>query len=71
MRQFDLQGGLPFVFLQRCTVSYWEDDLTVVFDETSVEVGESQKVLDILKGLNGLDLLNGHYFVFHHFDSLA
>ena len=59
------------MLLKGCTVSHWEDDLTVILDEASVEVGESKEVLDVLTSFNGLDLLKGLHFYVSHFDSLA
>ena len=45
------------MLFQGRTVSHWENDLTVIHNEASVEVGESKEVLDLVQRLDWLDLL--------------
>ena len=59
------------MFIQGRTVSHGENDLTVVLDKSSVEVGESEEVLNVLKSFDWFDYLKGLHFFVCHFDSLA
>ena len=67
----DLWSGSPFGWLQCGRICQGKTYLGVVLDESPIEVGESEEMLDILGGVDRFNVFECFHLLICHLDSLA